>query len=81
MSFLDKLRNLLAGPPHIRADDPEASATLHEEFGAPDKGADNLHRVEAAGDHTVIPSYSASESAEAAEEDLESEEVLPDPDP
>lgn len=81
MSFLDKLRNLLAGPPHIEADDPEAAATLHEEFGAPDKGADDLHRVEATGDHTFIPSYGASESAEAAEDDLETEEVPADPDP
>ena len=80
MSFLDRLRNMLAGPPRIQGDEADAAA-LHEEFGTADEGAADLRRVEGSpgiggGLHNV--GYGASEAAEAAEADIAEEESPPD---
>jgi hypothetical protein len=84
MSFLDWLRNALAGPPRIQdGGDPEAAADLHAEFGVADGGAADLRRMEdtgGAGGYVPGERYGASEAAEAAETDLASEEAPPDPD-
>jgi hypothetical protein len=79
MGFLDRLRNLLAGPPRIQGDAADEAA-LHEEFGTPDQGAADVRRVEGSpggggGLHNV--GFGASEAAEAAEADL-SEEAPPE---
>lgn len=84
MGFLDWLRNALAGPPRIEdGGDPDATADLHEEFGVAAEGADDLRRMEdtgGAGGYVPGERYGASEAAEAAEDDLASEEAPPDPD-
>jgi hypothetical protein len=80
VSFLDRLRNLLAGPPRIQGGAADEAA-LQEEFGTPDEGAADVRRVEGSpgaggGLHNV--GFGASEAAEAAEADLETEEAPPD---
>lgn len=85
MGFLDRLRNMLAGPPRVQGGDAEEAAALHEEFGTPDEGSADVRRVEGggpgvgAGLHNV--GFGASEAAEAAETDLSEEETPSDPDP
>jgi hypothetical protein len=81
VSFLDRLRNLLAGPPRIEdAGDPEAAADLQEEYGAPDQGAADLEEIaETGGAYLRGGGYGAAEAAEAAEDDLATEEAPPDP--
>jgi hypothetical protein len=82
MSFLDKLRNVLSGPPRVQAGDDEEAAVLHEEFGGPDEGAAEVkHMEETGGGGGMIRGdrYAAREAAEAAEADLETEEAPPDP--
>jgi hypothetical protein len=81
MSFLDRLRNWLSGPPHIEARGDDDAAALHEEYHTPDEGEAELRRMEQTADRTTIPSYSAAEGAEAGEAEIESEEAPPDPDP
>ena len=87
MSFLDRLRNLLAGPPRIQGDAEEAAA-LREEFGTSDEGAADVRRVDTGGGPaparfggggaTDAVRFGGSEAAETAEADL-SEEAPPDP--
>ncbi|HZT86154.1 MAG TPA: hypothetical protein VE984_12175 [Gaiellaceae bacterium] len=82
MSFLDRLRKMLAGPAHVQAADDAEAAALREEFGATaDEGAADLKHVEGAGGGGRSPDvrFGASEAAEAAEADLASEEAPPDP--
>ncbi|HJQ75244.1 MAG TPA: hypothetical protein VJ814_10170 [Gaiellaceae bacterium] len=84
MSLLDRLRNLLSGPPHIAdsGDDAgEFDADMHEEYGAPDEGKADLERMENLSGGAVVPGIATSEAAEAGEEDIETEEAPPDPDP
>lgn len=87
MSFLDRLRNVFSGPPHISGsgDDPsEVAAVLQEEYGVPDEAAADLRRIEQTGGGGVgpfQPNFGASDSAETAEDDLASEEAPPDLDP
>jgi hypothetical protein len=84
LSILDRLRNLLEGPPRIgdtEDDRSEFAADMHEEYGAPDEGAADLERMENVHGGAVVPGIAASEAAETAEEDLETEEAPPDPDP
>jgi hypothetical protein len=81
MSFLDRLRNMLAGPPRVEGGDAAEAAALQEEFGAPDEGTADVRRVEGSpgaggGLHNV--GFGASEAAEAAQDDLASEEPPPD---
>jgi hypothetical protein len=80
VSFLDRLRKMLAGPPHVQAGAAEESA-LHEEFGGIDEGEKDLRRAEQTSGGAVMPGYAAAEAAEAAEADLTSEEAPPDPEP
>lgn len=84
MSLLDRLRKLFEGPSHVgdTGDDPsEFAADRQEEYGAPDKAAAELERMENVHGGAVVPGIAASEAAETAEEDLETEEAPPDPDP
>jgi hypothetical protein len=85
MGFLDRLRALLSGPPHIddpSGDEPGAvAADMHEEYGAPDEGAADLKRMESTLGGAVMPGVAGAAAAETAESDLESEEAPPDPHP
>jgi len=83
MSFLDRLRKMLAGPPHIQSGGAEGAEALHEEYGSPEEGAADLRRLgqTAAGGGAVMPGYGAAEAAGAAEAELEPEEAPPDPNP
>jgi len=83
MSFLDSLRKIFAGPTRIGDGSAEEAATLQEEFGATDAGEADLKHMEETGGGGGLTGirYGASESAEAAEEDLETEQAPPDPDP
>jgi hypothetical protein len=81
MSFLDKIRNALAGPPHIEGGDDETDATLREEYGTPDEAEADVTHLETSTGGAVVPSFASSDAAEAAEDDLESEEAPPDIDP
>jgi hypothetical protein len=80
MSFLDRLRNLLSGPPHVQGGDSESDAALREEYGVPDEGAADVRRMETTAGGAPIPGFAAHEAAELAEADLEAEEAPPDPD-
>ncbi|TML74833.1 MAG: hypothetical protein E6G12_10740 [Actinobacteria bacterium] len=85
MGFLDRIRNALAGPPHVddsdRDEGPEIDAAMAEDFGAPDKGAADVRRMETTAGGAVMPGKAGAEAAEAAEADLASEEAPPDPNP
>lgn len=81
MSFFDRLRKMLAGPAHIQGGDDEGEAALNEEYGAHDEGAAELSRVEQLSGGAVIPGRAAAEGAEAAADDLATEEAPPDPSP
>ena len=87
MSIRDWLRGLFPSSPARIEDggDPEVDADLQEEFGAPDEGREDIEHLAdtAGGGGGFVPEQrlAAGESAEAAEEDLESEEAPPDPDP
>lgn len=78
--FFARLRDLLSGPAHVSdGGDPEAAADLHDELGTPDEGAADVKWMADTGG--LIGSFDRAEGAEAAEEDLESEEAPPDPNP
>jgi len=90
VSIFDRLRSLLSGPPHMGdGGDPAAAAALQEEYGAPDPGeADLEHMAETGGGgygggtgYEGDAGFGASEAAETAEGELESEEAPPDPAP
>jgi hypothetical protein len=82
MGFFQWLRNALAGPARIQdGGDPDAAADLHEEFGVADEGAADLQRMEGtggAGGYLGAERFGASEAAEAAQDDVASEETPPD---
>lgn len=81
MSFIDRIRNWLAGPPHIDAGgDAEAGAALQEEFNAPDPGETYLDESEPLLGGAVVPGQAALEATETAEGDAEAEEAPRDPD-
>ena len=83
MSFLDSLRKIFAGPTHVKAGSAEDAAALQEEFGAADQGEADLRYMEETGGGGSLTGtrYAGSESAEAAEDDVASEEAPPHPDP
>jgi hypothetical protein len=81
MSFLDRLRKMLAGPPHIQGGDNEGDAALHEEFGTSNEGAADLRRMGTRAGGAAMPGLASLEATEAAEADLETEEAPPDTDP
>jgi hypothetical protein len=80
MSFFDRLRKMLAGPPHVRAGAAEEVA-LHEEFGTPDGGATDLRRAESLRGGAVVPGLAAAKGADAGEAEIASEEAPADPEP
>ncbi|HJQ48998.1 MAG TPA: hypothetical protein VJ838_00585 [Gaiellaceae bacterium] len=78
MSFLDRLRNLLSGPPRVDAGDAEGAADLKEEFGAPDEGQQDIDRM--THGYTgggPVPGLAGRDAAEIAESEIESEEAPP----
>ena len=80
MSFFDRIRHWLAGPPHVKTGDAEEAADLKQEFGAPDPGREDIERLEhgyAGGG--PVPGLAGRDSAEIAESEIESEEAPPDP--
>jgi len=81
MSFSDALRKIFARPTRIGDGSAEDASALHEEFGAPDEGEGYLKKSEPLSGGAVVPGVAASEAAETGEEDLETEEAPPDPDP
>jgi hypothetical protein len=82
MGFFDKLRNAIAGPPHVNAGgDSEVEATLHEEFGAPNKYEAEVNRTDDLSGGAVMPGLAAPEAADLARDEFESEEAPRDPTP
>jgi hypothetical protein len=84
MSFLDRLRNLIAGPPRVQSGGAEESASLREEFGpSGDDPADVRRVVDSPGGGGGLNTvgYGAIEAAETAEGDLSTEEAPSDPTP
>jgi hypothetical protein len=85
MGFFDRIRNALAGPPHIddsdRNEGPEIDAAMAADFGGGDKGAADVKRYEATGGSGPLPGLGGLVGGQAAEEDLESEAAPPDLDP
>jgi hypothetical protein len=82
MSFLDRIRNWLAGPPHIQGGDDEGGeAALHEEYGTPTEGDAAIKATESGSGGAVMPGYAAARGAEAAEAETSSEEAPPDAGP
>jgi hypothetical protein len=85
MGFLDSIRNALAGPPHIddsdRNEGPEIDAAMAADFSGADKGAADVKRYEMTGGSGALPGLGGLVGGQAAEEDLESEEAPPDPNP
>jgi hypothetical protein len=78
MSFLNRLRNWLSGPPHVEAGDAEGAADLKEEFGASDEGRQDIDRLQhgyAGGG--PVPGLAGRDAAEIAESEIESEEAPP----
>ena len=83
MSVGEWFRKLFARPTHIGGTSGEDAAALHEEYGASDEGEAYLEEPDSltGGGGAVVPSLSASDGIETAEEDLASEEAPPDLDP
>lgn len=79
MSISDWFRNLFSSS----SEGAEEDAALREEGLGSDEGEADLKYMEetGGGGGTTPIRYGAVESAEAAEDDLESEEAPPDPDP
>jgi hypothetical protein len=78
MSFLDRLRNLFAGPPRVDTGDPEDATGLKEEFGRSDAGRQDVEVME----HGYtgggpVPGLAGRDAAEVAESEIESEEPPP----
>lgn len=76
MSFLDKVRGWLSGPPHVQAGDAEERADLKEEFGGPDEGKADIDRI--THGYTgggPVPGLAGRDAAEIAESEIESEEA------
>lgn len=86
MSVRSWLRGLFASPTRIDdGRDSEVDADLHEEYGAADAGEADIKHMAATGGGGggFVPDerFAAEEAAEAAEDDLETEEAPADPDP
>jgi hypothetical protein len=76
MSFFDRLRKLLAGPPRVQTGADEGAA-LHEEFGTSNTGEADLRRAENLSGGAVAPGLATPAAAEAAEAQIASEEAPP----
>jgi hypothetical protein len=82
MSFFDRIRSWLAGPPRVETGDAEEAADLKHEFGGTDTGREDIETLE----HGYtggggVPGIAGRDSAEIAESEIESEEAPPDPTP
>jgi hypothetical protein len=81
MSFLERVRNWLAGPPRVDTGDPEDAAGLKEEFGSSDEGKADVDRItHSYAGGGPVPGLAGRDAAEVAESEIESEEAPPDPD-
>ena len=78
MSFLDRLRNLFAGPPHVKAADAEEATDLHEEYGTSDAAEQDVDRLQYYAGGGPVAGVAAEDAAEVAEGEIESEEAPPD---
>jgi hypothetical protein len=79
MGFYKWLHDALAGPPHVddsdRNEGPEIDAAMAADFSAANKGeADAVKGMERGTLGGALPGKAGSEAAEAAEDDLQSEE-------
>ena len=75
MSFLDRVRAWLAGPPRIQRGDAEDAAGLKEEFGGSDEGQQDVERMEHGySGGGPVPGLAGRDAAEIAESEIESEE-------
>jgi hypothetical protein len=80
MSFFDRIRSWLAGPPRVEAGDAEEAAGLNEEFGASDPGREDIERLEHGySGGGPVPGLAGRDSAEIAESEIESEEAPREP--
>ena len=82
MSFLDRVRNWLAGPPRVHAGGAEDASGLKEEFGTSDQGQQDVERMEHGySGGGPVPGLAGRDAAEIAESEIESEEPPPGPGP
>jgi hypothetical protein len=79
MSFLDRLRNLLAGPPRIQGGNADETVALKEELGTSDQGAADVEgAAETGGGYVRGVDYGSLEAAGTAQDDLATEDTPPD---
>ncbi|HEU5215997.1 MAG TPA: hypothetical protein VFU30_10695 [Gaiellaceae bacterium] len=89
MGFFSKLREALAGPPHISGgDDPgETAAALHEEHAVPNPGEEEAREIDSLSDAgapaaplAAAPFAGAGQirATELEEQITEAEDVVPD---
>ena len=81
MGFLDGLRKMLQGPPHVQGGDDEGAAALHEEYGTGSAPEADVRQMNTAIGGAVMPSIGASDAAETVESDFSEEAAPPDVDP
>jgi hypothetical protein len=82
MSFFDRVRSWLAGPPRVETGDAEEAAGLKQEFGGTDAGREDVERLEHGyTGGAPVPGIAGRDSAEIAESEIESEEAPSDPTP
>jgi hypothetical protein len=78
MGFFKWLHDALAGPPHVNDSDrdegPEIDAAMAADFSAANEGDAAVRRMGSGTLGGVLPGKAGSEAAEAAEDDLQSEE-------
>jgi hypothetical protein len=82
MSFFDRIRSWLTGPPRVETGGAEEAADLKQEFGGTDAGREDVETLE----HGYtgggpVPGIAGRDSAEIAESEIESEEAPSDPTP
>jgi hypothetical protein len=82
MSFFDRIRSWLAGPPRVETDDVAEAADLKQEFGGTDAGREDIETLEHGySGGGPVPGIAGRDSAEIAESEIESEEAPSDPTP
>jgi hypothetical protein len=81
MGFLDSLRKMLQGPPHVQGGDDEGAAALHEEYGTGSGSDADIKRMETSIGGAVMPGISSQDAAETVEADFSEESAPPDVDP
>ena len=81
MGFLDNLRKMLQGPPHVQGGDDEGNVALHEDFGTGSTPEADVRRIETSIGGAVMPSIGPQDAAETVESDFSEEAAPPDLDP